>query len=169
MNVTIRPATVDDARAIAAVHVASWRTTYRGIIDEEALSQLSIRRRADYWRGQLADPYGFGIFVAVDEQGEVIGFATGGEEREDDEAFSAELFAIYLLEETQRNGVGRQLVDAVFADLRNAGHQTILVWVLADNPAVNFYKSLGAIQVRERTIDILGRDYIELGFGWKFS
>ena len=31
----VRPADVDDAAAIAAVHVAAWRSTYRGLLPDE--------------------------------------------------------------------------------------------------------------------------------------
>ena len=40
----VRLARVDDARAIAEVHVASWRTTYKGIFSD-ALSRQLIRRQ----------------------------------------------------------------------------------------------------------------------------
>ena len=168
MNVTIRPATPNDARAIAAVHVASWRTTYRGIVDEAVLSQLSVRQRAQYWRETLERTPPQLMYVAVDEADEIIGFATGGEEREGDEEFSAELYAIYLLQETQGQGIGRRLADAIINDLRIIGHKTILVWVLADNPATHFYAATGAVPVRERSIEIAGVQHQEVGYGWRF-
>ena len=38
----IREATPEDARAIATVHVASWRTTYRGLLRDAYLDSLDL-------------------------------------------------------------------------------------------------------------------------------
>lgn len=37
----LREARLDDASAIARVHVDTWLSTYRGIVPEEYLSKLS--------------------------------------------------------------------------------------------------------------------------------
>jgi hypothetical protein len=41
----IRRASQSDARAIAEVHVASWRETYRGIVPDAFLDALSVAER----------------------------------------------------------------------------------------------------------------------------
>jgi hypothetical protein len=51
----VRRAVVEDAEAIAAVHVASWRAAYRGLIDQEVLDRLSVEQRAQAHRALLAD------------------------------------------------------------------------------------------------------------------
>ena len=38
----IRTATPEDARAIAEVHVASWRAAYRGVLPDTYLDRLSV-------------------------------------------------------------------------------------------------------------------------------
>lgn len=167
MQTTIRAAVTEDARAIAAVHVASWRAAYRGIIDEEVLSRLSVEQRAASWRRILTEQVDHITYVAVDEAGEVIGFANGGGERDDDPFYSGELYAIYLLHEVQGMGIGRSLAQTVLADLHAQGHNTVLVWVLDDNPFKHFYAALGATPVRERNIIISGAEYRELGYGWQ--
>ena len=37
-GVTFRPAAAGDAAAIAALHVESWRTAYRGLVPDEFLA-----------------------------------------------------------------------------------------------------------------------------------
>ncbi|MFK0522174.1 hypothetical protein ACINKY_08160 [Paenibacillus illinoisensis] len=44
----IREATINDAEGIAKVHVHSWRTTYKGIIPEEFLTNLSYKQETNY-------------------------------------------------------------------------------------------------------------------------
>ncbi|WP_154657953.1 hypothetical protein [Fictibacillus gelatini] len=41
----IRKARVEDARPIAKVHVESWRTTYKGMMEDDVLKQLSVDER----------------------------------------------------------------------------------------------------------------------------
>ena len=53
MSVTVRGATADDARAIAEVHVASWRWAYRGQVPDRILDELSVDEREAIWRAAL--------------------------------------------------------------------------------------------------------------------
>ena len=45
----VRPATVHDARAIATVHVRSWRSAYTGLLPDGYLESLSVDRGASMW------------------------------------------------------------------------------------------------------------------------
>lgn len=53
LELVIRPATVDGARAIADIRVAGWRTAYAGLIEQQVLDGLdpvagAERRRRDW-------------------------------------------------------------------------------------------------------------------------
>ena len=52
---TIRAATPADARAIAEVHVASWRVGYRGLVPDEVLAAHSVEKRTEQWEELLED------------------------------------------------------------------------------------------------------------------
>lgn len=94
-------AQVGDAHAIAKVHVASWRTTYRGIIDDTLLEKLSISNREKQWKKILEENNGLNSCWIVKQGGRVIGFADGGKSRENKSIdFDAELYAIYLLKDS---------------------------------------------------------------------
>ena len=160
---------MEDAASIARVHVDSWRTTYAGIAPAEYLAGLSYRDRESVWNRTLSTerPAG-GSFVAETEGGDVIGFATCGPEREGNKTYQSELYAIYLLEECQRVGLGRRLVSAVAQRLLADGFSSMLLWVLEDNQsACRFYESLGGERVGQKTIAIGGADLVEVSFGWK--
>ena len=45
----VRQAEIGDAAAIARVHVASWRTTYRGLLPDEFLDSLDEGRYTERW------------------------------------------------------------------------------------------------------------------------
>lgn len=162
----IRPAVLADADAIARVHVDSWRTTYAGIVSAEFLANLSYERRAETWRNNL-DGHHHSLIVVAEREGEIVGFATGGPNRETEDDYAAELYAIYLLASEQGQGIGRALFNAVVAELKRRGLASLLVWVLAANPAQKFYEALGGQYVREKQIEIGGQPLTEVAYGWK--
>ena len=144
-NVRIREAQVNDAAAIAKVHVDSWRTTYAGIVPDDFLTKLSYGQRERNWRNILSTPDSTEfVYVAEDAEGSVIGFASGGPERSGDADYKGELYAIYLLDKYQHKGIGRQLTVAAARRLLQQGFRSMLVWVLAENPSRAFYEALGA-------------------------
>lgn len=162
----IRPAVLADVDAIARVHVESWRTTYAGIVSAEFLANLSYERRAETWRNNLESQHQSYLVVA-ERESELVGFAVGGPNRETEDEYAAELYAIYLLAGEQGQGTGRALFNAVVAELKRRGLASLLVWVLASNPARKFYEALGGQSVREKQIEIGDQSLTEVAYGWK--
>jgi GNAT superfamily N-acetyltransferase len=164
----IRVADVDDAAAIARVHVDAWRTTYVGIVPDGYLAGLSYDEREKDWRESLADRAGREFtLVAENDQRAIVGFATGGPEREGNADYRAELRAIYLLADSRRIGIGRRLVAGVAKRLVETGFDSMLVWVLADNPSRGFYEALGGKFVTEKLVEIGGARLAEVAYGWR--
>lgn len=160
-------ATEVDAGPIARVHVLAWQEAYRGILPDEFLASLSVDRRRDMWATQLADPaLASGIFVIAAEEGEVLGFSSAGPARGEGTGFEGELYAIYLLAPHQRRGFGRALFHASADFLRRKGLRSMMLWVLKDNPTRGFYEHLGGVVFREQLIEIGGKQYVEVAYGW---
>ena len=168
VNVHIREATVADAAAIARVHVDSWRTTYPGIVPDEYLASLDIEEREGRWRAILRAVSQDFRYVAESQDGEIVGFGGGGPERSNDPVYRGELYAIYLLEESQRRGIGRLLTAAVVRRLVGSSMRSMITWALAENmPTRRFYEALGGEYVREQDITIGGASLVEVAYGWK--
>lgn len=169
--VVVRQAKADDAARIGRVHVESWRSSYRGTLPDELLDGLSAERRAQYWQERIAEDLGSGsaqrVFVAQRSDGELVGFAAAGPDREADSGFDGELYAIYLLEEHKRKGLGRRLLGAVCEWFAALGYRSFRVWVLARNPARAFYEGLGGELAGSRPMEIGGSDYEEVAYGWR--
>jgi len=164
----IREATHNDVSAIARVHVDTWRTTYQGIVPDEHLANLSYERRANGWHQILshAPENGNFTYVAEKEPGEIVGFANGGLERTGDLVHNGELMAIYIQQHHQGQGIGRCLVRAVAESLHLSGINSMMVWVLLDNPACQFYAALGGKPVHKKELEIGGKPLIEVAYGW---
>lgn len=161
----VRQAGPDDAAGIARVHVATWRTAYRGLLSDDFLASLNESAYADRWRRTLTGGQDR-VYVAENADG-VIGFASGGKERAGEGGYSGELYAIYVLREAQGHGHGRRLVQAVVGGVRELGLRDMIVWVLRDNvPARRFYEMLGGTYVREQPITIGSTLLQEVSYGW---
>ncbi|MGO9438402.1 MAG: N-acetyltransferase family protein [Terracidiphilus sp.] len=164
MEFRIRRAVAADARPIAHVHVESWRSTYAGLLPNDFLASLNVDERANMWAKMLATEEAF-MFVAEDETG-IFGFACGGKAREARDSYDAELYAIYLLRESQRRGAGCRLFRALTRALRTIGYSGMVLWVLKNNPAVKFYERMGGKQIAIKPIEIGGAQLEEVAFGW---
>jgi ribosomal protein S18 acetylase RimI-like enzyme len=148
------------------VHVASWRTTYLGLLTEEFLASLSELGYTERWEQVIRD--GATVVVVAEDAGEVVGFASGGRERAGENGYAGELYAIYLLEGAQRRGLGRELFRAIVEGLRRMGLADLIVWVLRDNHrARGFYERLGGQYVRSQPITIGPSTLEEVSYGWR--
>lgn len=162
---SIRRALPHEASAVARVHIASWQTTYAGLLPEEYLRSLSFEAREKQWQRALSQPEHC-LFVA-EREGTVVGFAHGGKEEGLLEAYTGQLYAIYLLEAAQGVGLGRALAHAVVDCLRDRGYQSMAVWVLAENHrARRFYEALGGSEVGQQMITIGDIELEDIAYGW---
>ena len=164
MQFQIRPAQPADARDIAHVHVESWKTTYPGIVPETYIASINEEDSERNWR-QWLEANASQVFVSVDESG-IFGFIGGGPIREALGEYDAELYAIYLLENRQQQGVGRALVRTLAASLHAQGLKSMIVWALQENSAVEFYKHLGAVPIMTKTVNIGCKDLPDVALGW---
>lgn len=163
---TIRLATLDDAQAIALVHVQAWRTAYRGILPDAYLDVLSVDARRDMWQATLVKNAPEEFIVVAEVDGRVVGFANGGPERRHDPDFAGELYAIYLLEEHRGRGVGSALFEAVVEQLLALDLNSMKVWVLRNNPYRRFCERRGGVLVGQEMNRIANLDLIEVAYGW---
>jgi len=167
VQVHIRKAGTQDVPAIAKVHVDSWRTSYVGIVATEFLVSLSYKESERMWRNGLASATNpVSLFVVERPVGSVVGFAAAGPEREHDAIYKGEIYALYLLQNCQRQGIGSALFRACVRELAYSGFSSLLVWVLKTNPARRFYEAMGGKVLREREIPIGNERLMEVAYGW---
>jgi CheY-like chemotaxis protein len=72
--VEVRDATSADARAIATVHVTSWRAAYRGLLPDRFLDRLSVDERAPTWRRRIDGRHDAEAVLVAERDGAVVGF-----------------------------------------------------------------------------------------------
>lgn len=143
-SVIVREASASDAEGVARTHIASWRETYSGVLDDRFFSEEAFGRRLAFWtRYLLTEPRPGRMAVAL-RDGAVIGFANAGNAVGPDAqhgfapARRLHLFSIYVLASAHGTGVGQALLGSVVGD------EPAQLWVLRGNArAISFYQRNG--------------------------
>jgi len=165
---TIRKATMADIPALARVHVDTWKATYKGIVSNTIIQNLTYEVGEQRFLTVLqkhADEAT--CYVAEKEPDKIVGFAIGGLERSKNPKYRGELWGIYVGREYQRQGIGKRLVSTVVEKLLSLNINSMLVWVLKNNPYRTFYETLGGQQVGEKSTKLGQEDLIEISYGWE--
>ncbi|MFG6495606.1 GNAT family N-acetyltransferase [Fictibacillus sp. UD] len=161
----IRRALLTDAANIAHVHVKSWQQSYKGLVDSEYLSQMSVEERTAKWEQWLRQGDSHIVLVLEDEERNLCGFISGGAIRSH-HPYAGEVYAFYLLKHVQQKGYGTKMLRTFAAELAANEKNSMIVWVLKDNPSKQAYLSLGGKKIDEEQIMIGNQKLIEECFGW---
>jgi hypothetical protein len=158
----VRRATGQDAPGMGAVHVASWRSAYPGVLPDQFLAKMSIPRQTVFY--DRAIRLGAGVHVATWEN-RIIGFSTARRTR-NNALGEGEIETLYVLDDFKERGFGRRLMQASAAYLLGLGCASAFVWVLRDNHAAFFYEHLGGKRAANSITRVAGRDVPQTAFAW---
>lgn len=139
----VEPAALEDARAVAQIHVAAWRCAYADIVPADYLAALSVDRREAMWKEAVAS--GQSDVLVAREGGVMLGWISFGACRDDDApAGQAEVWAIYVDPRHWSRGVGRALWQRARDRMRAQGYSACSLWVFPGNAqAIRFYRAAG--------------------------
>ena len=160
----IRPSHSDDAHAMSRVYVQTWRDTYLGVLPFGYLLEMSASRHEQALLDEL-NSQRIMSFVA-EQAGRIVGFITGGFERNGDEIYSGEICTLYVLKNFQRQGIGRKLVSALSRQLGRSGIYSMLVRVLKLNPYRRFYQKINGIYIKSERMPFAGEVLEVEIYGW---
>lgn len=127
-----RKAVVQDAEAIARIHVLAWQRAYRDIVPDDVLDALSIPKRTEFWRSRLATDAA--QVLVIEAESGLIGFTDFGPPHDDPASTTiAEIYAIYIAPGHWGIGCGSMLLGEVERLLIAARFSNIILWVLPEN------------------------------------
>ena len=143
----VRDATQSDGPRIAALHAASWRLTYRGLLRDEYLDGDLVVERNRLWAERLAAPEPRQRIVLAEVGPQLAGFACAFGSA--DPEMGTMLDNLHVGYEFQRQGIGARLMSDIVSWCRaEVPEEGLFLWVLEDNAkARRFYEHLGATKV----------------------
>lgn len=167
---TIRPATPNDAQAIARIRIQGWRFAYQGLISQDYLDSLSVAEDTERMRGYLSqfpqnsppsrsasvqgssDGKKQSFILAVRDDA-VLGFCRfGAAPDKTDRAESAvpagtlngRLHSLYIDPGALGQGIGHALMSHALSTFAAWGCEHANLWVLEGNSrAISFYERQG--------------------------
>jgi ribosomal protein S18 acetylase RimI-like enzyme len=160
-DVPIRPATVADADAIAALHASSWRSAYRGIFKDDTLGPSLDGERREHWRAKLAAMASDDAVLIAEGQGFIAAWATG------DAGFGAYIDNLHVRPDRRSAGLGRRLLGAAMQRVATRGERRAYLWVFdANTRAIDFYRRLGGEIVEQGFDEIDGQPVAHSRITW---
>ncbi len=155
----IRDANVTDAAAIADLHVRSWRSAYRGIVDDAYMDGALAEETADHWRGVFARDHSDGLILVAEQQDAIIGFIAVWPDADDPN--TGYIDNLHVDPDRRGGGIGQRLLAEAARRLPQLGFHSAALWVFAENSgAVRFYERLNG-RAAARTRKPVGGRLIE--------
>jgi ribosomal protein S18 acetylase RimI-like enzyme len=150
----IRPATVADIPLIRQLAHEIWHANYPGII---SLEQIDFMLGWMYSPAEIESQLQGGVhWELVEKDGAAIGFVSYGLEPD----HRVKLHKLYIVNSSQRQGIGRALLDHVMTAAAKLGGSEVWMQVNKKNTkAIAAYKKAGFHVAKEATFDI-GHGYI---------
>ena len=164
--IAIRRARAGDAPGIAAVHVATWRSAYPGVLPDDFLAGLSVTRLTAQYDRSIR--MGLSIQVAVNHGPDgpsILGFTSARRNR-NSRLGEGEVETLYVLDDWQNQGLGGLLLRASAKHLAALGCRSVYAWVLRDNPAAFFYARLGGKRIATSTTYVGGEAIPQVAYAW---
>ena len=127
-NVMIRSMELADADAKGYVHWKSCLETYQGLLDPIYFERSPLEVYQDIARAHPENT------LVAELDGKIVGFSTW--------KASGEIYGLYVLQEAQKLGIGRRLLEAMMQPLSEAPEIWLMVLEGNDN-AIGFYEHFG--------------------------
>jgi ribosomal protein S18 acetylase RimI-like enzyme len=171
---SVRRANKEDIEALAHIHVQGWKAAYGGIVDQDYLDSMNEDYHLEKWKewieGDLSS-----TLMAFDNDNNPAGFVSYGRLRTPPPGmspirplYSGEIYAIYILSDYWRQGLGKLLLQEAAKGLAEMKHKSMCLWVLKKNSrAVGFYKKMGGERCGKKDIEIGPSTHLEIAFGWR--
>lgn len=130
----IRKAQPDDAKSIVEIHVNTWKTSYRGLIDDDILDKRNVSEdKIEKMKTAIAKD----IVWVIEHNDKIIGFAGLNDVIKETKT---EIEIFYMLPEYQGKGCGGQLLSTIIEQLKSQNVEKLIVWTMKNAPSLKFYQ-----------------------------
>jgi GNAT superfamily N-acetyltransferase len=166
--VALRPAGRDDARALAALHVESWRSAYRDLVPDTFLAEPVVADRLRLWESRMAVEDAARLVLKAEQGGDMVGFTCVL--RDAEPAWGPLLDNLHVRPALKGLGIGRVLFRAS-RDWSSAAapDRPMHLWVIEGNAeARRFYDRQGGEAVERQVIELTAGIFVPaLRYVWR--
>ena len=167
-NCRLVPARPGDAAAIAALHIESWRSAYRGLLPDEFLDGPIVPDRTRLWNERMVLPSAERRLVLKAMSGDALcGFVCVLLDEEPQ--WGALLDNLHVRPALKGQGIGRQLFQAARDWVtRVAPGERMHLWVIEGNASARrFYDRQGGVVAERRIVETVpGVEVAALRYVW---
>lgn len=160
MSYSIRKATIKDIPGIQKVITIAWNQTYQGIVNDDFLERLTQNEEARIQHNIETWDETDNILV-LETDNNIIGFVRFGNSKDSNYPNTGEIFALYILQEYHKKGLGKQLIKKAVKEFEKLNISKMIIGCLEGNPSNNFYLHLGGKHTSTRLYTKTGRDINE--------
>lgn len=134
-DVSVRPATAEDAAELGRIQVDTWRAAYADVVPQIVLAEVTAQSASTQWAAAITEPptRRHHVLVALEQEWRV-GFAAIGpaddlEASDPDPNTTAELALILVEPRWGRRGHGSRLLAAATDHARADGMTRLVAWL----------------------------------------
>ena len=142
-DIQVRFATLQDASAVAALHVNACRMAYAGQVPDAHWDATPMPKRVAFWKEAIE--YGEPQVMVATEGRDIVGFVGFDRSRDPkSKNTTGEIWAIYAAPERIGQGVGLALWDAAREGIEEEGCTEVTVWLpLLHEQTLRFHELAG--------------------------
>lgn len=163
-NIIIRNIEEKDIPNVVDIQINGWKSAYKGIIDDNVLNSMNRDKRIE----KRKNDYKENGFIVTELNNQVVGFCRyidSNKFTQDISDIDCELLALYVKPNLKYNGIGTKMFQFVTEEFKKKHKTKMILWCLKDNePSKKFYTKMGGRIIKERTIEIGEKEYLEVGF-----
>lgn len=145
------PATPADYPTIERIAHQTWPDTFGAILTPEQIAYMLHWMYRPEALAQQVEQKGHVFLMAVDGMGEAVGYVSY---EVNYKSQTTKIHKLYLLPQTQGQGIGRLLIEAVAERAKAADNNALALNVNRQNRAVQFYERMGFAVRETEDIDI---------------
>lgn len=159
MNYNIRLATQEDIKDLAKLKQKVWDETYRGIYDDEIIDNFDFIKSENSFKSIIENEK-ISLYV-VESENKLIGYMSVGVPIREYATYNQEIGLLYLRDEFQHQGLGKELFDIAYNEIKNNGYNSFFISCNKYNmKARKFYEKMGGMLVHEDE-DVGNKRYIQ--------
>lgn len=167
----VRKATQNDSKDIALLIVRSWKAAYKGLIEDDFLSNMSVEMAKENWERVISSQNEEDNIFVYEENNKILGIIRFGMPQDkENKKYNAEIHVLYVEPDLKRQGIGSKLFRYAKEIFINQGRNDLIIWCLKGNEqGLNFYKKMGGKVISNRKAIVNNLEVKEIGLEFKIT